>query len=119
LFLNFILKVEKQFTLPSLFGGYNVRQRLKKWHLLLPWLVFIIEGLEQGWLTQCQFKVSDWVVYHVYLWHGTSVYWHLKIRLDFVSVTADLTTTVVHSYTLLRNYAKPDHSRTHYITSYW
>jgi len=28
-------------------------QRLKNWHLLLPWLVFTIKGLEQGWLAQC------------------------------------------------------------------
>jgi len=24
--------------------------------LLLPWLAFTINGLEQGWLAQCQFK---------------------------------------------------------------
>jgi len=34
--------------------------------------------------------------YHVYLWHGTSVYWHIKIRFESGPVTADLTTTVVH-----------------------
>jgi len=28
-------------------------QRLKKWHLLVPCLVFTIIGLEQGWLEQC------------------------------------------------------------------
>jgi len=36
-------------------------QRLKNWHLLLPWLVFTIYGLEQGWLAQCQFKVTAWL----------------------------------------------------------
>jgi len=33
-------------------------QRLKNWHLLLPWLAFTIKGLEQGWLAQCQFNVT-------------------------------------------------------------
>jgi len=44
---------------------------------------------------------SDWVGYHVYLRHGTSVCWHFKTRL---------TTTVVHSYKLLINDVKPFHS---------
>jgi len=35
-------------------------QRLKNWHLLLPWLAFTIKGLEQGWLVQYQFKVTGW-----------------------------------------------------------
>jgi len=35
-------------------------QRLKNWHLLLPWLAFTIKGLEQGWLAQSQFKVTGW-----------------------------------------------------------
>jgi len=35
-------------------------QRLKNWHLLLPWLAFTIEGLEQDWLAQCRFKVTGW-----------------------------------------------------------
>jgi len=33
-------------------------QRLKNWHLLLPWLAFTIKCREQGWLAQCQFKVT-------------------------------------------------------------
>jgi len=35
-------------------------QRLKNWHLLLPWLAFTIKVLEQSWLAQCQFKVTGW-----------------------------------------------------------
>jgi len=35
----------------------------------------------------------------VYLRHDTSVCWQIKIRLESGPVTADLTTTVVHSYT--------------------
>jgi len=27
-------------------------------HLLLPWLAFTIQGLDQSWLAQCQFKVT-------------------------------------------------------------
>jgi len=29
-------------------------------HLLLPWLVITIKGLEQGWLAKCQFNVTGW-----------------------------------------------------------
>jgi len=43
---------------------------------------------------------------------GTSVCWHLKTRLESGRVTADLTTTVVHSSKLLTNDVKPDHSLT-------
>jgi len=39
---------------------FRSSQRLKNWHLLLPWLVFTIKGLEQCWLAQCQFKVTGW-----------------------------------------------------------
>jgi len=38
----------------------GLSQRLKNWHLLLPWLAFTIKGLEQGWFAQCQFKVTGW-----------------------------------------------------------
>jgi len=31
-------------------------QKLKNWHLLPPKLVFTIEGLDQRWLAQYQFK---------------------------------------------------------------
>jgi len=34
-------------------------QILRTCHLLLPWLVFVISGLEQGWLVQCQYKVTS------------------------------------------------------------
>jgi len=34
----------------SLNPGVGSSQRLKNWHLLLPWLAFTIKGLEQGWL---------------------------------------------------------------------
>jgi len=47
------------------------------------------------------------VGYHVYLRHGTAVCWQIKIRIESGPVTADLTTTVVHSYTLLINDVKP------------
>jgi len=38
--------------------------------------------------------------YHVYLQHGTSVYLHLKSRLESGPVTTDLTTTVLHTRVL-------------------
>jgi len=50
------------------------------------------------------------VGYHVYLQHGISVCWHIKTRLESGPVTADLTTTVVHSYKQLINDVKPVHS---------
>jgi len=50
------------------------------------------------------------VGYHVYLRHGTSVCWQIKTRFESGSVTADQTTTVVHSSKLLINDIKPDHS---------
>jgi len=28
--------------------------------MLLPWLAFIIKGLEHGWLARCQHKVTGW-----------------------------------------------------------
>jgi len=46
---------------------------------------------------------SDWVGYHVYLRHVTSVCWHAKPYLESGPVTADLTTTVVQSYKSLIN----------------
>jgi len=56
-------------------------QRLKYWHLLLPWLVFTIKGLEQGWLVQCQFKVTGWGIMFicgmVLRWC-----WYIKTRLE-------------------------------------
>jgi len=55
---------------------------------------------------------SDWVGYHVYLRHGTSVCWHNKSRLESGSVTADLTDTVVHSYKSLIKDVKPVYSLT-------
>jgi len=38
------------------------------------------------------------------------VCWHIEIRLESGPVTADLTTTVIHSSKLLINDIKPDHS---------
>jgi len=72
-------------------------QRLKNWHLLLPWLVFTINGLEQGWLAQCQFKVTGW---------GIMFICGMVFRLESGPVTADLTTTVIHNYKLLINDVK-------------
>jgi len=47
-------------------------------------------------LSQCQFKVTGWDIMF-YLWHGTSVCWHIKTaQLKPGPVTADL--TVIHSY---------------------
>jgi len=85
-------------SLPSAEGrGFEAlvrsSQRLKNWHLLLPW--FKQSPLKAynkaGW----QFK-NDWVVYHVYLWHGTSVCFDFKTWFESGPVAADLTTTVVH-----------------------
>jgi len=50
---------------------------------------------------------SDSVGYHVYLRQGTSVCWDFITRLESGAVTADLTTTVVHSYKLLINDITP------------
>jgi len=60
--------------------------------------------------------------YYVYVRHGTSVYWHIKTRLESGPVTADMTPTVVHSFKVLINDVKPDHSLTHLrvdMTSDW
>jgi len=56
---------------------------------------------------------SDWVGFQVYLRHDTSMCWNIKTRLVSGPVTADLTTTVVHSYQLLINDVKSVHSITH------
>jgi len=48
--------------------------------------------------------------YHVYLWHGASVCWHIETWLESGPVTADLITTVVHSYKLLMNDFNTVHS---------
>jgi len=67
-----------------------------------------MKDLEQGWLAQCQFKVTGWgimLICGMVLWCvGT-----LKPWLDSGPVTADLTTTVVHSCKLLINDFKPNH----------
>jgi len=39
------------------YGSSGVEQN---WHLLLAWLAFTINGLEQGWLAQCKFNVTVW-----------------------------------------------------------
>jgi len=62
-------------------------------------------------LAQCHFR-SDWVGYHAYLRHGTSVCWYFKIRLESGAVTEDLIATVVYSYKLLIKNVQPDHSLT-------
>jgi len=59
------------------------------------------------------------VGYYVYLWHGTSVCWHIKTQLESGPVTTDLTTTVVHSYTLLTNDIKPVYSLTYKANNKW
>jgi len=46
------------------------------------------------------------------------VCWHIKTRLESGPVTADLTTTVVHSYKLLTNNVKPVHSLIQYKTCF-
>jgi len=38
----------------------GLSQRLKNWHLLLPWLVFTIFKRPRAGLAQCQFKVTGW-----------------------------------------------------------
>jgi len=55
------------------------------------------------------------VGYHVYLPHGTSVFWQFKTQLESGPVTADLTTAIIHSYKLLINNVKPIHKLTHSI----
>jgi len=69
---------------------------------LLPWLAFTIKGLEQGWLAQSQFKVTGRGIMFICGMHGSLVCWHIKIWLESGPVTADLTTTVIHtcSYSL-------------------
>jgi len=47
---------------------------------------------------------------HVYLHHGTLVYWHVKTVLESGPVTPDLTAIVILSYQSLRNDVKPIHS---------
>jgi len=69
---------------------------LKNWHLLFTWLAFTIKGLDQGWLAQCQFNVTGWGIIFI------------KSQLESGPVTANLTTTVVHTSKLLINDVKPD-----------
>jgi len=80
--------------------------------MLLPWLAFTFKGVEDGWLARCQFKVTGWGIMLIYgmvlRCAGT-----LKIWLQSGPVTADLTTTVVHSSKLLINDVKPHQSLTH------
>jgi len=52
--------------------------------------------------------------YRVYLLLGISVSWHPKILPEFGPLTADLTTTDVHSYKLLINNVKSVHLLTLY-----
>jgi len=76
-------------------------------------LVSIPLGLEQGWLAQCQFKVTGWGIMFI----CSMVPWcadTLKTRLESGPVTADLKTTVVHSSKLLINSYR-DLSETDYI----
>jgi len=59
----------------------------------------IIFGMEQ-WLAQCPFKVTGWGIM-------TTKYFSVLARRNRVEsrpVTADLTTTVPHSYKSLINY---------------
>jgi len=67
----------------------------------------IIYGMEQSWLTQCPFKVTGW---GIMLTKYFSVLAQ-RNRVEFRPAgTADLTTTVPHSYKSLINYVKPVHS---------
>jgi len=76
-------------------------------------IVYInIKDLEQGWLAQCQFKVTGWGIMFILL-HDCLVCCHLKTRLESIPVTTDLTTTVVRSFKLLINDVKPIHPLTH------
>jgi len=69
---------------------------------------FCLRSLEQGWLAQCQFKVTGWDIMFIWVWYFC-VLTH-KIWLESGTVTADLTTTVIHKYKLLINNVKPIHS---------
>jgi len=86
-------------------------QRLNNWHVLLPWLAFTIKGLEQGWLAQCQFKVTGWGILFICAMVlqcvGTV---KAGLSLDQLHCTLDLTTTVGHKYKLLIKDLKPTHS---------
>jgi len=35
-----------------------VNLKTENWHVLVPWLAFTIYDLEEGYLDQCQFKVT-------------------------------------------------------------
>jgi len=49
------------------------------------------------------FKVTGWGIMLICGMTDTSVCWYFKTRLESGPVTADLTTTVVHSYKLPMN----------------
>jgi len=83
--------------------------------LLIPWLFFIIKGLEQGWSTRCQFKVTGWGIQFI-CGMILGACWHFKTRLESGPVTTDPATTDVNSYKSLINAVKPVHSLTHSLT---
>jgi len=70
--------------------------------------------LEQGCLAQCQFKVTGWGIMFI-----CGMVLRCAGTLKPGPVTADLTTTVVHSSKLPINDVKPDHSLTLNIMSFY
>jgi len=57
-------------------------------------VAFAIKGLEQGWLVQCQFKVTGCGIMFI-CGMVLRVCWHVKTWLELGPVAADLTTTDV------------------------
>jgi len=67
---------------------------------------FTIKGLEQGWLAQCQFKVTEWVIMFICdMVLQCAGFLNPSLSLEH-AVTVYLTT----SSKLLINDVKPDHS---------
>jgi len=69
--------------------GFSQNQRLKNWHLSLPRLAFTRRGL----VVPVSVKMTGWGIMFI----CGMVCWHINTRLESGPVTADLTTTVIHT----------------------
>jgi len=84
-------------------------QRLKKWHMMLPCLVFTTEELEQGWLALCEYNVTGW---GIMLICGTVLRWTAILKPACVwTSTVDLTPTVaIFTFALHSHYININNS---------
>jgi len=75
-------------------------------------------SLEQGWMVQCQCKVTGWGIVFICGMVLRCAVLVLKLRFESRLVTVDLTTAAVDSYKLLINDVKPVNSLTRLVFLY-